>query len=198
MVKRRVPGKKKPAKRAAINNIDLLRKALSKSTKADLVALVVELAQDDKKLERLLEARLKIEDPAADLKVVTMQAIEDATRVDHGRLNHNFDYDYAAYETIGRNFKRLIAAERWEDVMDLSVELLHKGSYQVECSDEGLMADDIQECLLPVIKAVRKSKLKVKHIFHWTSLMLAADRVGFICQNEILALQESVTGQTSK
>jgi len=198
MAKRGVPGKKKPAKRAAVDNIDLVRNALSKCTKADLVALIVGLAQDERQLERLLEARLKIEDPAADLKVVTMQAIDDATKVDHGCLNYNFDYDDAAYETIGRNFKRLIAAERWADVMDLSVELMHKGSYQVECSDEGLMSDDIQDCLLTVIDAVRTSKLSVTDIFHWTSLMLAADRVGFICQKEILALQESVTGKTSK
>ena len=195
MVKRRVPGKKKPAKRAAINNIDLVRNALSKCTKADLVALVVGLARDDRQLQRLLEARLKIEDPAADLNVVTMQAIEDATGFDHGSLNYNFDYDDAAYETIKSNFKRLIAANQWEEVMNLSVELMHKGSYQVECSDEGLMTDDIQECLLPVIKAVRKAKLSVADKFRWTSLMLAADRVGFICQKEILELQESVTGQ---
>lgn len=83
---------------------------MSKYTKADLVTLVVDLAKDDKKLERLLEARLKIEDPAADLKIVTMQAIEDATRVEHRRLNCDFGYDDSAYETILRNFKRLIAA----------------------------------------------------------------------------------------
>ena len=78
--------------------------------------------------------------------------------------------------------------------MNLSVELMHKGSYQVECSDEGLMTDDIRECLLPVIKAVRKSKLSATDHFRWTSLMLAADRVGFICQEEVLALQKAVTG----
>ena len=76
--------------------------------------------------------------------------------------------------------------------MELSVELMHKGSYQVECSDEGLMTDDIQECLLPVIKAVRKSGLKSTDIFHWSSLMLATDRVGCICREEVLALQASI------
>ena len=125
-------------------------------------------------------------------KAATRDAISDATMVDMRSLNHNFDYDYAAYETVARNFTQLITLRNWEQVMELSVELMHKGSYQVECSDEGLMTDDIQECLLPVINAVRKSGLKSADIFHWTNLMLATDRVGFICQKELLALQASV------
>jgi hypothetical protein len=76
--------------------------------------------------------------------------------------------------------------------MELSVELMHRGSYQVECSDEGLMTDDIQECLLPVINAVRKAGLKSADVFHWSNLVLATDRVGFICRKEVLALQASV------
>ena len=125
-------------------------------------------------------------------KAATRDAISDATMVDMRSLNHNFEYDYAAYETVARNFMKLITQGNWEQVMELSVELMHKGSYQVECSDEGLMTDDIQECLLPVIHAVRKSGLKSADVFHWCNLMLATDRVGFICQKELLALQASV------
>jgi hypothetical protein len=54
------------------------------------------------------------------------------------------------------------------------------------------MTDDIQECLLPVIKAVRKSGLKPVDVVHWCNLMLATDRVGFICREEVLELQASV------
>ena len=76
--------------------------------------------------------------------------------------------------------------------MEMSLELLHKGSYQVECSDEGMMTEDIQACLFPVIKGVGKSGLKSTDIFHWSSLMIATDRVGFICRDEALALQAAV------
>ena len=81
---------------------------------------------------------------------------------------------------------------QWEQVMEMSLELLHKGSYQVECSDEGMMTEDIQACLFPVIKGVGKSGLKSTDIFHWSSLMIATDRVGFICRDEALALQAAV------
>ena len=127
-----------------------------------------------------------------ELVAATREAISDATKADMGHLNYNFDYDYAAYETVARNFMKLITLGHWEQVMELSVELMHKGSYQVECSDEGLMTDDIRECLLPVIKAVSKSGLKSPDVFHWCNLMLATDRVGFICREEVLALQASV------
>lgn len=58
-------------------------------------------------------------------------------------------------------------------------------------TDEGLMTEDIEECLLPVIRAVGKSGLSSADVFHWCGLMLATDRVGFICREELRKLQAS-------
>ncbi|KLU04977.1 hypothetical protein RISK_002970 [Rhodopirellula islandica] len=33
---------------------------------------------------------------------------------------------------------------------------MKRGSYQVACSDEGLMSYEIEDCLKPVIKAVKR------------------------------------------
>ena len=183
-------GKKRPVKRQP-TNLDLLRKALGRLTKPKLTELFIRLAQNDRGLQRTLEAELNIEGPASDLDESTRQAILDATKVDTRRLNYNFEYDYKAYEAIAKNFKRMVAAGLWEQVMNHSVELMHKGSYQVECSDEGLMTEDIEECLLPVIRAVGKSGLSPADVFHWCGLMLATDRVGFICREELCKLQAS-------
>ena len=103
-------GKKRPVKRQP-TNLDLLRKALGRLTKSKLTELFIRLAQNDRGLQRTLEAELKIE-----------------------------------------------------------------------------------ECLLPVIKAVGKSELSPADVFHWCGLMLATDRVGFICREELCKLQASFAG----
>ena len=174
--------------------MDRLRGVLAGQATKDLIQMIVELADNDPRAMRQVRQRFKVEDLMSleELVAATREAISDATKIDKRRLNHNFEYDHAAYEFVAHNFKKLVTLGHWEQVMELSVELMHKGSYQVECSDEGLMTAEIQECLLPVIKAVRKSGLKSPDIFHWCNLMLATDRGGFICQNKVLDLQASV------
>lgn len=60
------------------------------------------------------------------------------------------------------------------------------GSYQVECSDEGLMTDEIQDCLRPVIHAVQSAN--DKEAAKWALEMSHVDRVGFICDRELKKL----------
>ena len=42
--------------------------------------------------------------------------------------------------------------------MELSLELMKQGSYQVEMSDEGLMTEDIEDCLNVVLKALEEER----------------------------------------
>ena len=51
--------------------------------------------------------------------------------------------------------------------MELSLELMRKGSYQVEMSDEGMMTDEIVECLQVVIQALACAGLPSKEIAAW-------------------------------
>jgi len=67
---------------------------------------------------------------------------------------------------------------------------MKEGSRQVEMSDEGLMTDDIEECLMVVIKALRKSNLPTDKALVWCSKMLDADRVKFICDRELASLRQ--------
>ena len=64
---------------------------------------------------------------------------------------------------------------------------MKEGSYQVECSDEGLMADEISQCLNPVIRVVQKAG--GQEAVKWAAEMQRADRVGFICEQELAKLR---------
>lgn len=62
--------------------------------------------------------------------------------------------------------------------------------------DEGWMADDIEDCIKVVIKALKKKNTTCppEVIVDWCVAMSRNDRVGFICDEEIQSLQESVGG----
>lgn len=104
--------------------------------------------------------------------------------------NYNFSYDYEAYSTVKRNFGRLIEAGHLREAMELSLELMSQGSYQVEMSDEGMMTEDIEDCLQVVIKALHKCDLPTADVTAWYAAMVKKDRVGFICDSELRAPQD--------
>jgi hypothetical protein len=153
------------------------------------VTALLELAQEDRRILRQLTAQFGVVAAADELVVATRQAIADATNFDEREINHNFDYDYEAYEEVKRNFARLIASGQLQVAMELSLELMKEGSYQVEMSDEGLMTDDIEDCLIVVLQAVKKSDLAGDEIISWCSAMLENDRVQFIADEEIESLR---------
>ena len=102
----------------------------------------------------------------------TRQAIASATDFDEREINYNFDYDSEAYEEVKRNLGRLIALGQLRPAMELSLELMKEGSYQVEMSDEGMMTDEIEECLSVVITALKKCDLPASEVIAWCAEML--------------------------
>ena len=174
-----------------------LRKALAKCRKDELVGLLVELAKSDRGVQRQLAARFELAATPRELLDATRRAIRDATDFDEREINYNFDYDCEAYDEVKRNFRRLVARGQFQLAMELSLELMKAGSYQVEMSDEGLMTDDLEECLMVVIKALKKCILRVGEGLAWCSSMLAADRVGFICDRELESLRQHFEKSTS-
>ena len=171
---------------------------LAKRTKKELIDVLVELARDDRNVLRQLDARFELESPPQELAVATRQAIADAIDFDERDINRNFSYDYAAYEAVQRNLSRLIGLGHLRLAMELSLELMDQGSYQVEMSVEGMMTDDIEECLKVVIQALRKCDLPASGLITWCRDMLGKDRVGFICEGELKALQHDLEASRSK
>ena len=178
---------KKPRKRKKVDRFPLIETALRKRTKAELVETIMVLAKQHTGVARGLENELNIEKPAELLIEDVGRAIAHATDFYERMINHNFDVDWQAYEDVKKGLKQLIALGHLEDAKSLAITLMKDGSYQVECSDEGLMSDDISKCLRPVIQAVKKAGGKEADA--WAFEMQLADRVGFICDRELAALR---------
>jgi len=166
-----------------------LRQALMRRKKAELVEVLVELAELDRGMLRQLNARFDVTTPPDELLSATRQAIGDATNFDVRRINRNFAYDHAAYGEVKRNLNRLIESGQLRQAMTLALELMKRGSYQVEMSDEGLMTGEIEACLSEVITALKTCDLPASEVLAWCSTMLKTDRVGFIAREPIEAVQ---------
>jgi len=187
MAKRRL--KKVPKAVDLANAAERLGKALMKRRKDELIDVLVELAREDHKLLRRLDARFELEAPPKELVATTRQAIGDATDFDEREINYNFDYDYEAYSEVKRNLSRLIDQGHLRQAMELSLELMKEGSCQVEMSDEGLMTPDIEECFSVVVKALKKCDLPPSEVIAWCEAMTKSDRVGCIYDRELKELR---------
>lgn len=88
-----------------------------------------------------------------------------------------------------RNLGRLIGLRQLQLAMRLALELMKQGSCQVGMSDEGLMTQDIEDCLDVVLKALEKCDVPAAEVIAWCSAMLDADRMGFIARGPLQALR---------
>jgi len=141
--------------------------------------------------------RFEVAVPPEELVGATRQAIVGATDFDERDMNRNFDYDYDAYIEVGRNLKRLLGLDQLPAAMRLALQLMEEVSRQVEMSDEGLMTDDIKECLMVVIMALKTCNLPTGEVLAWCSAMLENDRVGFICERELKSLRQHIEASTT-
>lgn len=181
-------GTKKPRKIAKTDRFPLIEKALRKWTKADLIETILMVAKDHPVVARELESQLDVEKPLDLLVADVSSAIDRATDFDEGMTNHNFDVDWQAYEDVQHGLSQLVKLGHLEDAKSLALKLTKDGSYQVESSDEGLMTDDINDCLKPVIRAVKA--VGGDQAAKWAFEMQIADRVGFICDDKLAELRD--------
>ena len=175
-----------------------LRRALWRHTKAELVDTLLELAQADRRVLRQLTARLDVAAAADERVAATQQAIADATAFDRRDINRNFAYDYEAHGEGKRNLGRWIGSGQLPVAMRLARELMKQGSYQVEMSDEGLMAPDIQDCLDVVLQALEKCDLPATEVIAWCSARRDEDRVGFLARESLQSLRNRVQATAGK
>jgi len=147
--------------------------------KPRLMECIVDLASSVPETWRALEGSLQLEpQTTADLISRTRLAISNATDFDERMVNHNFSYDYQAYEQIEQYFRQFVKAGDLSTVMQLSMELITNGSYQMEMSDEGLMYDEIEGCLNVVCNAVERSDLPPEKVLVWGVAIEECDRIG--------------------
>jgi hypothetical protein len=157
-----------------VGAVAALRRQLAKRKKAELIDLLLEMADQDRKVLRQLTARFEITMAAEGWAAATRQAIADATAFDERDINRNFAYDYEAYDAVKRNLSRLIQARQ----------------LPLEMSDEGLMTEDIEDCLHVVIQALKACDLPAQQVLTWCQAMQNSDRVGFIAEKELQLLRQ--------
>jgi hypothetical protein len=175
-----------------------LRRALTRRKKSELVDALIDLAQADRGVLRQLNARFDVAASPEELVALTRRAISDATAFDERDINRNFTYDYEAYAEVKRNLGRLIASGQLRLAMQLGLELMEHGSYQVEMSDEGLMTDDIEDCLKVVIGSLTEGDVPANEVLAWCTAMRASDRVGFVAEKPLDALRQRVEAAASQ
>jgi hypothetical protein len=149
----------------------------------------MELAEADRGILRQLTARFDVAPAPDELVSATRQAIAEATAFDERDINRNFAYDHQAYSEVKRNLGRLIGAGQLRLAMELALELMKRGSYQVEMSDEGMMTEEIEDGLNVVLEELRGCDLPADEVIAWCSSMLENDRVGFIAREPLQALR---------
>jgi len=179
------PGEDTAESTPTANAARRLRSALARRTKAELIGVLVDLAEDNRAILRRLAARFNLQLPPDELVAMTRQAIADATVFDERDINRDFSYDDEAYRQVQQNLCRLIDLGKLRLAMGLSLELMAAGSHQVEMSDEGLMTDDIEACFKPVLDALQSCDLSAAEVADWCAAMIRCDRVGFICEQEL-------------
>jgi hypothetical protein len=167
-----------------------LRQALARRTKAELLDVLIDLAESDRDVLRQLTAWFEVATSPEELVAATRQAIADATDFDERQINCNFDYDDDAYREVKRNLGRMIGSGQLRQAMPLALELMKRGSSQVEMSDEGLMTVGIEGCLIVVIGALRTCDLPAAEVLAWCSAMLESDRIGFIAREPLESLRK--------
>jgi hypothetical protein len=194
--------KRKPRKAAPASkrpeSLAELRFALTRRKKTELVEVLLELARADRGIRRQLSERFDVALALDELVTATRQALADATAFDQRDINRNFAYDYAAYREVQRNLGRLVAAGELRLAMQLALELMKQGSHQVSMSDEGLMTEDVEACLRPVIEALTKCDLPTDEVLTWCTAMRAADEVRFIAQEPLESLRHQCQTPTAR
>lgn len=176
-------GRKRAAGTLSNERLKLIEGVLRKQTKAELIALLLAIGKKDLAVLRELETRLQVERPLDLLVAELSVAIGRATDFEEGGRRNDLDIDWEAYKDVKKGLARLIELGHLAEARLLAVHLMKAGSRQVEASDEGLMADELSECLRPVIRAVQRSGDHTAA--EWAGEMQTADRVGFICEREL-------------
>jgi hypothetical protein len=175
-----------------------LRQTLTRRKMSELVDVLVDLARADRGVLRQLSARFDVAATSSSGVAATRQAISDATAFDERDINRNFDYDFEAYAEVKRNLDRLTATGPLRPAMQLALELMKRGSYQVEMRDEGLMTDDIEGCLNVVIESLTQGDVPANEVIAWCTAMRASDRMGFIARKPLEALRQRVQTATTR
>lgn len=128
--------------------------SLAGLSKEELISFVCEASLRWPALCRHVLMETEQDQPLTGLIGDIQAAIRAATFIPKEKLNRNFDYDVEEYEQVRIGLRKLMRLGHISEAMDLAIELLEAGNSQVEASDEGMMTEEIVECVNVVTEVV--------------------------------------------
>lgn len=142
---------------------------LEKQTKAQLMALLKDLADSYPAVRKTLQDRDNLSQGSVEKMVQAVRKEIVAVSTKPGRTNHwNNDGFIPNYSGVRKRLEILLAAGHADEVLALGEELLDAGKEQVEMSDdEGETAEEIASCLEVVFRALPKSSLVPSEQMLW-------------------------------
>lgn len=152
-----------------------LRAFLESKTKAQLVDLVIELAQQSESAEENIRNRIHVADGS-------VHAIIKAIRKDIREFSREpYDYeDYRNFPNYSRTRERLetmFSGGYYDDVLSIGKDLLKAGMSQIEMyNDEGELGEDIGECMEIVFRALPRTSLSPVEQMVWATDTELADQ----------------------
>lgn len=173
----------------ALDSAQNMKQSLERFSKDEIIDRLIQVAGEDRLFRRKIEWKFGVFSTVADLMESTRQAISEATRFDEKEWNSNFEWDTDAYWIIKDYLVRLLELGAFEEVMALSLEIMQRGSQQVEASDEGMMIQDIRGCLQVALNGLRTSRISVSSLIRFCDQLSSRDRIGCICDEEIQELK---------
>jgi len=169
--------------RLADQRRSLMEKALRKAPKETLVRLLLDWSENDVSAGWRIEGALQITKPIELLLHDLRRAIAIATQVDERKWNRDVPVDYAAYAEVRRLMGQMVSADAIAEAMEVAIEFMELASYQLECSDEGMMLEEIEEGLQPLLAALADYNSTQRAL--WAIQMQNADSVGSVCWKKL-------------
>lgn len=169
--------------RLADQRRSLTEKALRRMRKETLVQLLMDWSENDIAVRWRIEAALQITKPIELLLYDLRRAIALATQVDDTRWNRDAPVNYEAYAEVRRLMGQLLSAGAIAEAMEIATEFMELASHQLECSDEGIMLEEIEEGLQPLLAALEDQNSPQRA--RWAAQMQRADSVGSVCWKKL-------------
>jgi len=161
----------------------LIAKTLRTQRKDSLVQILGKLCDENIHARWITEAELGMTKPIDIVLHDLQDAIQIATHVDEKRMNHNFSFDWDAYAEVKRLMEMLVSLSAIAEAMEIAVHFMEKASRQIEYSDEGMMLEQVEAGLQPILEALENHDETQRSV--WALRMQTADRVGFVCHEKL-------------
>ena len=152
--------KKRDTRREKVG--EAIRSHLETLSKKQLVERLYQFATSDQDVWDELESECECQ-PQADSHKELIRWTEDAIR-DATEPGLEWGGDYPK---VREHLKQLADRGQVAAVLELGAQLLQRGREQIELSDEGLMTDDLADCMKVVFSVLPKSSLEPAEQMQW-------------------------------